>query len=147
MQPVFAVCLICAFFFLAFVCGSAKRKKVDFSLQKSSLLQTVPKVTSGVWGFFELVAITLIKTRFYHVIGWIWPTSKRNATALCPRFSVKMGCSTETTQVSIATSSTLGTARLLKWGYLFSIRSRESSWGSKQISLNTIYHWNQQSVC
>lgn len=148
IASMFAVCLIfCALFCWVLSAGVQKEKKVDLTLQERNLLETVSKIPSGVWGFIELGAIALIKTRFYHLIGWIWPSSNRIATGLCLRFSVKMDCSTETTQGSIATSSTLGTAHLLKQGYLFSVRSRERSWGSKQTSLNTIYHWNQQCVC
>lgn len=131
--------------FSGFCLQECKKKK---SWSRCTREQSITNcVQDSQWNLrIELGATALIKTRFYHLIGWLWPSSNRIATVLCPRFSVKMGCSTETTQVSIATGSTLDTAQSLKQGYLFSVKSRESSWGSKQTWLNTIYHWNQQCL-
>ena len=60
--------LLCSFL-LAFVCGSAKRTKVDLNLHETHLLQAVSKIPSAIWAFIGLGAIALIKTRFYHPIG------------------------------------------------------------------------------
>lgn len=115
--------------------GVQKEKKL-ISFYKMAICDKL--YPSGVWGFMELGAITLIKTRFYHVIGQIWPVSYRVATALCICFSVKMSCSTETTQVWVTTGSALASAHWLKRDYLISVRRRESSWGSEQTSHNLL---------